>query len=66
MTAGCGGPAPLVDVDGGDEDRADGDLLPERLDADDHESVLQDCGDEKPDDGPEDGADSSLEPMAKV
>src|SRR5580704_2096026 len=40
--AAQGGGAPLlVDVDGGDKHGAHHDLLPERLDADDHESVLQ-------------------------
>ena len=50
------GAAGLVDVDGGDEDGADGDALPERLDADDHEAGLQDGRDEQADDGAEDGA----------
>src|SRR6266704_1587923 len=54
--AAQGGGAPLlVDVDGGDEDDADHDLLPERLDADDHEPVLQRGRDEHPDDAAEDG-----------
>ena len=35
-------PAPqLVEVHGADQHRADGDLLPERLDANDHEPVLE-------------------------
>src|SRR6266571_9519149 len=54
--AAQGGGAPLlVDIDGGDEDDADHDLLPERLDADDHEPVLQRGRDEHPDDAAEDG-----------
>src|SRR5689334_14384822 len=54
--AAQGGGAPLlVDVDGGDEHRAHHDLLPERLDADDHEPVLQRGRDEHPDDAAEDG-----------
>src|SRR5581483_1143612 len=54
--AAQGGGAPLlVDVDGGDEHRPDHDLLPERLDADDHEPVLQDGRDEQADDAAEDG-----------
>ena len=51
-----GGAAGLVDVDGGHEDDADGDALPERLDADDHEPGLQDRGDEQAHDGAEDRA----------
>src|ERR1700755_979254 len=55
-TAQGGGAPPLVDVDRGDEDGADHDLLPERLDADDHEPVLQRGRDENPDDAAEDGS----------
>ena len=51
--------AQLVDVDGDDQDRADGDLLPERLDADDDEAVLQHGRDEQPDDGAEDRSDAA-------
>src|SRR5690348_8679240 len=54
-TAQGGGAPLLVDVDGGDEDGADHDLLPERLDADDHEPVLQRGRDEHADDAAEDG-----------
>src|SRR5919107_427102 len=50
-------PAQLIEVDRADENGADGDLLPERLDADDHEAVGQHGGDEHPEHGPEDGAD---------
>ena len=56
LAAAQGSGAPLlVDVDGGNEDGADHDLLPERLDADDHEPVLQRGRDEHPDDAAEDG-----------
>src|SRR5690349_14000279 len=51
-----GGAAGLVDVHGGHEDDADGDALPERLDADDDETGLQDRGDEETHDGAEDRA----------
>src|SRR5690348_12599063 len=52
-----GGSAPgLVDIDGGHEDGADGDALPERLDADDDEAGLQDRGDEQAHHGAEDRA----------
>src|SRR4051812_49881549 len=52
-----GGGAPgLVDVDGGHENAADGDALPERLDADDDEAGLEDRGDEQAHDGAEDRA----------
>jgi hypothetical protein len=45
--ASLGGGAPLlVDIDGGDEDGSHHDLLPERLDTDDHESVLERSRDE--------------------
>src|SRR6185503_21236097 len=47
----------LVDVDGGDEHRADRDALPEGLDADDDEAGLQHGGDEQADDGAEDRAE---------
>src|SRR5882757_11240363 len=50
---GRGAPG-LVDVDGGDEHRADRDALPERLDADDDEPGLQHGRDEQADDGAED------------
>src|SRR6266700_951910 len=50
------GRAPLlVDVDRGDEYGPDNYLLPERLDTDDHESVLEGGRDEQADDGTEDG-----------
>src|SRR3954467_2830425 len=52
-----GGGAPgLVDVDGRHEHDADGDALPERLDADDDEAGLQDRGDEQAHDRAEDRA----------
>src|SRR6266511_4469942 len=50
--------AQLVEIDGADQDGADGNLLPEGLNADDHEAVLQHCGDEHSEDGSEDGADA--------
>src|SRR5512132_4256030 len=55
---GRGAPG-LVDVDGGDEHRADRDALPERLDADDDESGLQHGRDEQADDGAEDRAEAA-------
>ena len=55
------GAATLVDVDGGDEHGADGDLLPERLHADDDEAVLQHGRDEQADDRAEDRADAAEE-----
>ena len=51
----------LVDIHRGDKDRADGYLLPERLDAHDDESVLKDSGDKEADDGSEDGSDAAEE-----
>ncbi len=56
--------AKLVEVDGADQHRADGDLLPERLDADDHEAVLQHRRDEHAEDGPEDRADAAEQARA--
>src|SRR3954467_9711528 len=53
-TAQRRGAAGLVDEHGGDQDGADGDALPERLDADDDEPGLEHRGDEETDDGPED------------
>src|SRR5215212_10953218 len=47
------GPAGLVDEHGGDQDGADGDALPEGLDADDDEACLEHRGDEQTDDGAE-------------
>ena len=55
----CRGPTDLVDVHRGDQHGADGDLLPERLDADDDEAVLQDGRDEEADHGAEDRADAT-------
>src|ERR1035438_1585641 len=50
-----GGGAPLlVHIDGGDEHGPYHYLLPERLDTDDHESVLERGRDEHPDDAAED------------
>src|SRR3954454_4448482 len=49
--------AQLVEVDGGDEHRADGDVLPERIDPYDHEAVLQDGGDEDAEDRAEHRSD---------
>src|SRR6476469_7044536 len=51
--------APLVEIDGGDEHRPHHDLLPERLDAEDLEAVLQDGGDEHADDRAGDGPDAA-------
>src|SRR3954452_12926030 len=51
--------AKLVEVDGADQHRPDGDLLPERLDADDDEPVLQHGRDEDAEDGPEHGPDAA-------
>src|SRR5687768_13218803 len=58
------GPAKLVEVDRDDEDRAHRDLLPERLDADDDEAVLQDGRDEDADDRPDDRADAAEQARA--
>src|SRR4051794_38399920 len=44
-------PALLVEVDGEDQDRADGDVLPEGLDAEEDEAVAQDRRDEGADHG---------------
>src|SRR4051794_35828475 len=52
-TAQRRGAAGLVDEHGGDQDGADGDALPERLDADDDESGLEHRGGEEGDEGPE-------------
>lgn len=50
-----GSAPPLVDVDGRDQHGSHHHLLPERLDTDDHESVLQRSWDENADDAAEDG-----------
>ena len=49
--------AQLVEVHGADQHGADGNLLPERLNAHDHEAVLQHGRDEHSKDGSEDRAD---------
>src|SRR3954467_13646466 len=51
------GASGLVDVDGGDEQRADPDAPPERLGAADDEAGAQRGGDEQADDGAEDRAE---------
>src|SRR5689334_14822500 len=51
----------LVEIHGDDQDGADSDLLPERLDTDDDEAVLEHGGDEDAEDGPEDRPDAAEE-----
>src|SRR5690606_39692156 len=58
------GAAHLVEVDGADEEGADDDLLPVRLDAEDDEAVAQRGGDEEADDGAEHRADPAEEARA--
>src|SRR4051812_7441512 len=54
----------LVEVDGADQHGANGDLLPERLHAGDHEPVLENGGDEHAEHGPEHGADAAEQARA--
>ena len=58
------GAAELVEIDGHDQDGTDRDLLPERLDADDHKAVAQHGGDEDADDGADDRADAAEQARA--
>jgi len=53
--------SPLIEVDGGDQNGADSNLLPEGLDADDNEPVLENGGNEEAYDGAEHRADTAKE-----
>src|SRR5215212_7118633 len=59
VLGGAGPASGLVQVDRGDEHRADDHLLPERSDAEDLEAVLQHRGDEHADDRAQDAADAA-------
>src|SRR3954471_1663522 len=59
-----GAASKLVEIDGADEHGAHGNLLPERLHADDHEAVLQDRGDEDAEDRAEHRSDAAEQARA--
>src|SRR5690349_20123215 len=61
LAAALGAAAALVDHDDADQRDPEGDLLPERLEAEDDEAVGEHGGDRDPDDGAQHGADAAAE-----